>query len=94
MTTIRPIPTTPALTLDLTLAVPDGVTCAAVEERLRRWPDLEDVGLRAFSHQPIGRRLTWRLTFRHPSRTLRMDEVQASREWVLSQLAAELGVSP
>jgi phenylalanyl-tRNA synthetase beta chain len=36
--------------------------------------------------------VTWRLTFRHPERTLREKEVEAQRDKLLRALESELGV--
>jgi phenylalanyl-tRNA synthetase beta chain len=42
---------------------------------------------------PAGSRsLTWRLTFRHPERTLREKEVEARRDKLLRALETHLGV--
>jgi len=94
----RPLPTTPAVELDLALLVPDAVPAAAVEDAIRRDAGelLERVAL--FDEfrgagVPAGHRsLAWRLTFRHSERTLRDKEVEGRRSKLLRSLENELGV--
>ena len=94
----RPIPTTPAVEFDLALLVPDGVAVAAVEEVLRRGAG-ELLERRVLFDQYRGkgveagtRSLAWRLTLRHPERTLRDKEVEGRREKLLKTLEHELGI--
>jgi phenylalanyl-tRNA synthetase beta chain len=94
----RPIPATPAAELDLALLVPTGTNAGAVEtvirraagellERLEIFDQFSGPGL------PEGTRsIAWRLTFRHPERTLRDKEVEGRRDKLLRTLENELGV--
>ena len=94
----RAIPTTPAAELDLALLVPMGTTAAEVEavilraagellERLELFDEFRGSGI------PDGfRSLAWRLTFRHPDRTLRDKEVEGRRDKLLRILENELSV--
>jgi phenylalanyl-tRNA synthetase beta chain len=96
----RPLPVTPAVELDLALLVPTGVPAAKVEttirshagellERLTLFDEYEGAGV------PAGHRsLAWRLTFRHPDRTLRDKEIDGRREKLLRTLESELGIRP
>jgi len=96
----RPLPTTPAAEFDLALLVPDGTEAGAVEAALRRgggellervelFDEFRGPGL------PDGHRsLAWRLTFRHPERTLREKEIDGRRARLLDTLAADLGIEP
>jgi phenylalanyl-tRNA synthetase beta chain len=97
-TEYRPLPTTPAAEFDLALLVPNDMPAARVEEVIRRSSGelLERVTL--FDEYrgdgvPEGvRSLAWRLTFRHPERTLRDKEIAGRREKLLRTLEGELGV--
>ena len=94
----RPIPVTPAVEVDLALLVPSGVTAAEVErvirasggdlmERLELFDEFTGRGV------PEGfRSVGWRLTFRHPERTLRDKEVEGRRDKLLRTLENELRV--
>lgn len=94
-----PLPTTPASEVDLALLVPDDVPAGRVEEvirsaagelleRLVLFDEFTGTGV------PNGRRsLAWRLTFRHPERTLRDKEVEGRRSQLLRALENELGVT-
>jgi phenylalanyl-tRNA synthetase beta chain len=94
----RAIPTMPAAELDLALLVPVGVTAAEVEtvirrtsgellERLELFDEFRGQGI------PDGHRsVAWRLTFRHPDRTLRDKEVEGRRDKLLRTLENELRV--
>jgi phenylalanyl-tRNA synthetase beta chain len=94
----RSIPTTPAAELDLALLVPSGTTAAQVEaairrsagellERLELFDEFRGAGI------PEGfRSIAWRLTFRHPDRTLRDKEVEGRRDKLLRILENELSV--
>ena len=98
VTRYEAIATTPASEFDLALLVPDGVRGEQVEESIRRVSGrlLERVEL---FDQYVGegvdaghRSLAWRLTFRHPERTLRDREIDARRTDILKALADELNV--
>ena len=92
------IPTTPAAELDLALLVPSATSAAQVEaviartagdllERLELFDEFRGQGI------PAGfRSLAWRLTFRHPERTLRDKEVEGRRDKLLRVLENELSV--
>ncbi|HEX6814905.1 MAG TPA: phenylalanine--tRNA ligase subunit beta [Gemmatimonadaceae bacterium] len=94
----RALPDTPAAEFDLALVVPNDMPAARVEEVIRAASGdlLEHVTL--FDEYrgeavPNGfRSLAWRLTFRHPERTLRDKEVAGRREKLLRTLEGELGV--
>ncbi len=98
--TYAPLPTTPAAEIDLALLVPDGVSAETVEQALRRAGGelLEQVAL--FDEfrgagVPAGHRsLAWRLTWRHPERTLRDKEIDGRRARLLDLLEQELGIRP
>jgi phenylalanyl-tRNA synthetase beta chain len=83
---------------DVTLLVPESVSAAAVEAVLRgaNEPMLERIDLLSqFYGDNVPdrhRSLTWRLTFRHPERTLREKEVEARRDKLLRALETHLGV--
>ena len=95
-----PLPTTPAAEFDLALVVRNETPAAEVErvirsasgdllERLELFDEFRDAGL------PEGKRsLAWRLTFRHPERTLRDKEIDGRRSQLLKTLEKELGVVP
>jgi len=58
-------------------------------ERLELFDEFRGEGL------PAGHRsLAWRLTFRHPERTLRDKEIEGRRARLLQTLERELGVRP
>lgn len=94
----RALPDTPAAEFDLALLVPNDMPAARIEEVIRGASGdlLEQVIL--FDEYrgdavPNGfRSLAWRLTFRHPERTLRDKEVAGRREKLLRTLEGELGV--
>jgi len=95
-----PLPMYPAATFDLALLVPAQVSAASVQdclresagellERLELFDEFRGDGL------PAGHRsLAWRLTFRHPERTLRDKEIEGRRARLLQTLERELGVRP
>jgi phenylalanyl-tRNA synthetase beta chain len=94
----RPLPVTPASEFDLALLVPDGVRAADVErvireaagdllERLVAFDVYEGTGVDA-AHRSVA----WRLTLRHPERTLRDKEIEGRRAKILSALQSELNV--
>ena len=94
----HPIPTMPAAELDLALLVPVGTAAGEVEavirrsagellERLDLFDEFRGAGI------PEGfRSIAWRLTFRHPDRTLRDKEVEGRRDKLLRILENELRV--
>ncbi|HEY2065244.1 MAG TPA: phenylalanine--tRNA ligase subunit beta [Gemmatimonadaceae bacterium] len=94
----RPLPTTPASEFDLALILPAGVRAADVERVIRASAGdlLED--LVAFDLYegpgipPDHRSVAWRLTLRHPERTLRDKEIEGRRAKILSALQQELHV--
>jgi phenylalanyl-tRNA synthetase beta chain len=94
----RPLPVTPAVEVDLALLVPDQMPAAHVESVVRRAAGelLERVVLfdeyRGAGVPGGFRSVAWRLTFRHPERTLREKEIEGRREKLLRTLEAELGV--
>lgn len=96
----RALPVTPTAEFDLALLVPDTVLAAQVEEVLRAvsGPQLERCELfdefRGAGVPEGSRSLAWRLTFRHPDRTLREKEIEGRRTLLLKTLEAQLGVRP
>jgi len=95
-----PLPTTPAAEIDLALLVPDATSSATVEatirtaggellERVELFDEFRGAGV------PAGvRSLAWRLTWRHPERTLRDKEIEGRRSRLLEILDKELGIRP
>ena len=96
----KALPTTPAAEIDLALLVPDGVEAATVEQALRSAGGelLERVSLfdefRGAGVPDAYRSIGWRLTFRHPERTLRDKEIEGRRARLLELLDKELGIRP
>ncbi|MFA6167993.1 MAG: phenylalanine--tRNA ligase subunit beta [Gemmatimonadaceae bacterium] len=96
----RPLPITPAATFDLALLVPDALSAADVERVLRTSGGdmLESLALfdefRGAGVPDGMRSLAWRLTFRHPERTLRDKEIDGRRSQLLKSLENQLGVKP
>jgi phenylalanyl-tRNA synthetase beta chain len=94
----QPLPTTPSSERDLALIVADGVTAAQVGAVLEREGGalLERVVvLDEYRGAGIGngrRSLMFRLTFRHPDRTLRDRDVDDVERRLLRALESELGV--
>ena len=94
----RSLPTTPAAQFDLALLLRHGQTAAQVEQVIRRAAGelLESVVLfDLYAGQgvdPGHRSLAWRLTLRHPDRTLSSKEIDGRRSQILRALEAELGV--
>lgn len=94
----RDLPTQPAAIFDLALLVPEDLAAERVESALRRAAGelLESVSLfdeyRGKGVEPGFRSLAWRLTLRHPERTLRDKEVEGRRDKILRTLANELGI--
>ena len=93
-----PLPTTPAAEFDLALLVPDGVPAAEVERVVRSAAGelLESVTpFDEFRGNGVAdgyRSVAWRLTLRHPERTLRDKEIDGRRDKILRTLDQELGV--
>ena len=96
----RPLPTTPAAEFDLALLVPETMRAGDVESVLRETGGelLERVSLfdefRGRGVPEGMRSLAWRLTFRHPERTLRDKEIEGRRAQLLKTLENTLGVRP
>jgi phenylalanyl-tRNA synthetase beta chain len=96
----RPLPAYPAAEFDVALLLPDSVSAADVArvvtamagetlESLVPFDEFRGAGV------PDGyRSVAWRLTFRHPERTLRDKEIEGRRARVLRALEEELGVRP
>jgi len=94
----RPIPLTPSTYFDLALLVPNDLPSARVEgvmrkgagellERLEVLSEFRGAGV------PAGARsIAWRLTLRHPERTLQEKEIAGRRDKVLKLLESELDV--
>lgn len=93
-----PIPTMPAMEIDLALLVPDGVTADQVAGSIRESAGELLESLEIFDEfrgpgvADGSRSLAWRLTFRHPERTLREREIQGRTAKILSTLEATLGI--
>jgi phenylalanyl-tRNA synthetase beta chain len=94
----RPLPSTPASEFDLALLLPPGVYATQVErviraaagellERLTAFDQYEGSGVEA-GHRSVA----WRLTLRHPERTLRDKEIEGRRAKILAALQQELNV--
>ena len=94
----RPLPSTPPVELDLALLVPNELPAATVERAIRGSAGELLESLLLFDEYrgegvPAGyRSLAWRLTFRHPTRTLRDKEIAGRRDKLLRTLEGELGV--
>ncbi|UJX39325.1 phenylalanine--tRNA ligase subunit beta [Desulfovibrio sp. JY] len=96
-TVFAPLPGFPPVRRDITLAVPAGVTVGAVLAALRgaNVPILEDVVL-IDAYKPEGevdRRLTFRITYRHPEKTLKDKEVDKVHEGLAKSVLAALPVT-
>jgi len=95
-----PLPTTPAAEFDLALLVPDAVSASDVERVVRGAAGELLEGITPFDEfRGTGvaagvRSVAWRLTFRHPERTLREKEIEGRRDKILRTLDQELGVRP
>jgi phenylalanyl-tRNA synthetase beta chain len=95
-----PLPSFPAASFDLALLLPLDMPASRVEAVLRDsagdlleslvlFDEFRGEGL------PAGlRSVGWRLTFRHPERTLRDKEIDGRRSGLLKTLDRELGVRP
>jgi phenylalanyl-tRNA synthetase beta chain len=94
----QPIPSQPASPFDIALLVPDGVRAADIEKAIRDVSGalLESLALvDEYSGKNIDkgyRSLAWRLTFRHPERTLTAKEIEGRRTNVLRHLEKTLNV--
>jgi phenylalanyl-tRNA synthetase beta chain len=91
-------PAYPAVTRDLALLVPDGVSAASIEAAVRGGAPGELVDLRPFDVYEgdeldgARRSIAWHLVFRAPERTLTDEEVDAFVERIVTQLREELDV--
>ena len=94
----KAIPTTPAVEIDLALVVPDSVAASQVEAAVRDSAGAQLERLQLFDEfrggdVPAGHRsLAWRLTFRHPERTLGAKEIDGRRDKILRTLDKTLGI--
>lgn len=94
----KSLPTTPSADFDLALLVPNHIHAATVEATLRVAAGelLEQLVLfdefRGAGIPDGNRSLAWRLTFRHPERTLRDKEIEGRRAKLLATLDKELGI--
>jgi len=94
----RALPTMPAAEIDLALLVPHGTNVADVERVIRSTAGdlLERLDLfDQYTGAGVDREhrsLAWRLTFRHPDRTLRDKEIEGRRNKILGVLEQELHV--
>jgi phenylalanyl-tRNA synthetase beta chain len=99
-TVYRALPITPAAEFDLALLVPAEVAAADVARVIQTNSGemLESlVPFDEFRGAGVGdgyRSIAWRLTFRHPERTLREKEIEGRRARILRALNEELGVRP
>lgn len=96
----QPLPSMPAAEFDLALLVPDAVNASRVEEVIRSAAGDLLEGVQLFDeYRGDGvadgvRSLAWRLTWRHPERTLRDKELEGRRAKLIGILEQELGVRP
>jgi phenylalanyl-tRNA synthetase beta chain len=94
----RGLPATPAVEFDLALLVPENVVAEKIEASIRKNAGELLENLEVFDEFkgkgiPDGfRSLAWRLTFRHPERTLRDKEIQGRTDKILKALDSELGI--
>jgi phenylalanyl-tRNA synthetase beta chain len=94
----QPIPVMPAMEVDLALVVPDATTSSDVGRVIRESAGdlLESLNVfdefRGAGIPDGSRSLAWRLTFRHPERTLRDREIQGRTAKILKDLEAALGI--
>jgi Phenylalanyl-tRNA synthetase beta subunit len=94
----RAVPTAPATEFDVALLVPENIAAGTVEAVIRKSMGdlLENVALfdeyRGKGVAAGVRSLGWRLTLRHPERTLRDKEVEGRRDKLLKTLEHELGI--
>jgi phenylalanyl-tRNA synthetase beta chain len=100
VTPFKAIPSQPASPFDLALLVPSAVRAADVEKAIRDVSGdlLESLVLfDEYTGKNIDegyRSLAWRLTFRHPERTLSAKEIEGRRSNVLRHLEKTLNVRP
>jgi phenylalanyl-tRNA synthetase beta chain len=94
----RPFPSTPSTFVDIALLVPNDLAASRVERTIREASGelLESLTMLS-EYRGAGiaegfRSIAWRLTFRHPERTLRDKEVAGRRDKVVRTLEGELGV--
>ena len=94
----RPFPSTPSTFVDVALLVPNDLAASRIESIIRQASGelLESLTLLS-EYRGAGiaegfRSIAWRLTFRHPERTLRDKEVAGRRDKVVRTLEGELGV--
>lgn len=94
----KPIPSQPASPFDIALLVPDAVRAADIQQAIR---DVSGAMLESLTLvdeysgkniEPGYRSLAWRLTFRHPDRTLTAKEIEGRRTNVLRHLEKTLNV--
>jgi phenylalanyl-tRNA synthetase beta chain len=94
----RPLPVTPPAVFDLAFVVPDGLPAIDVENAIREVAGelLESVVLfDVYAGAGIAdgaRSIAWRLTLRHPDRTLRDREIEGRRAKIIASLERELDV--
>jgi phenylalanyl-tRNA synthetase beta chain len=94
------LPATPASEFDLALLVPESITATQVEQSIRNAAgDLLEALIPFDEFRGAGipdgtRSVAWRLTLRHPERTLREKEIEGRRDKILRTLEQELGVRP
>jgi len=94
----QPLPSTPAVTRDVGLLVPDGVSAGAISVALsksagRLLESLEVLDEYRGAGLPAGRRsVAFRLRYRAPDRTLRDQEVDASVAKALAALREQHGI--
>ncbi|MDB4907174.1 MAG: hypothetical protein JWO05_1958 [Gemmatimonadetes bacterium] len=96
--TFTPQPSTPAAEFDLALLLPAGRLASEVEAVIRRTAGEMLERLELFDEytgegvEAGARSVAWRLTFRHPERTLRDKEIDGRRSRILGVLESELNV--
>jgi phenylalanyl-tRNA synthetase beta chain len=94
----KPVPQMPAMHVDLALVVPDTVSADQVAAAIRASAGelLEALVIfdefRGSGIPSATRSIAWRLTFRHPERTLRDREIQGRTAKILTDLEAKLGI--
>ncbi|HKW09965.1 MAG TPA: phenylalanine--tRNA ligase subunit beta [Gemmatimonadaceae bacterium] len=94
----RPLPTQPSSSFEMSLAVPAGVRASQIEQAVRQVSGdmLESLQLvdeyAGKNIEPGYRSLAWRLTFRHPERTITAKEIEGRRTNVLRHLEKTLNV--
>lgn len=91
----RPLPVYPAIRRDITVKVKNGLRVDDILERIQlmKLPILEGAVLIDCMAGDTTRNLTFRLTFRHPDRTLKDAEADKMREQVAQTLSKDPGVS-